>query len=206
MSEINTVESIESGIPRISLQVRAMQLAQVPVDDTLSIEGEAADAKAVGDALAGKVDSTDYAALNVNGEVIDTETNTITVYGSDIALSNAEGADTIDEAISAINDTLDGVNDDLSELDGKTANDILYVSGGSTIKAVVDALPASVFDAVYPVGSIFSTSATQPPSRGEWDEILIQSTWEQLNTGNRSYVSGTGTVATGIIHSFRRIS
>lgn len=53
MSEINTDNSIEEqGIPEITLQLEVQQTVQAPVDPTLSIEGEAADAKATGDAIA----------------------------------------------------------------------------------------------------------------------------------------------------------
>ena len=53
MSEINTENSIEEqGIPEISLRVSPAETVQAPVDATLSISGEAADAAAVGAALA----------------------------------------------------------------------------------------------------------------------------------------------------------
>ena len=52
MSEYNTNESIETqGIPEITLQVGVEQTVQSPVDDTLSVQGMAADAAAVGAAL-----------------------------------------------------------------------------------------------------------------------------------------------------------
>ena len=53
MSEVNTGNSIEEqGIPEITLQLRVMETVQAPIDPTLTIEGEAADAKATGDAIA----------------------------------------------------------------------------------------------------------------------------------------------------------
>ena len=53
MSEINTDNSIEEqGIPEITLQLRVMETVQAPIDPTLTIEGEAADAKATGEAIA----------------------------------------------------------------------------------------------------------------------------------------------------------
>jgi hypothetical protein len=56
MSELNTPNtenSIEEtpGIPEISLQLEVMDTVEAPVDDTLSIAGQAADAKATGDAI-----------------------------------------------------------------------------------------------------------------------------------------------------------
>ena len=48
----DTENSIETtGIPEITLVLRVMETVQAPVDDTLSIAGEAADAKATGDAI-----------------------------------------------------------------------------------------------------------------------------------------------------------
>ena len=54
MSEPNTENSIETqGIPEITLQLEVMDTIQAPVDATLSIAGQAADAKATGDAISG---------------------------------------------------------------------------------------------------------------------------------------------------------
>lgn len=39
------------NIPEITLQMQVMDTVQAPVDDTLSVAGEAADAKATGDAI-----------------------------------------------------------------------------------------------------------------------------------------------------------
>ena len=53
MSELNTENSIEEqGIPEIVLEVQTDNTVQAPVDTTLSISGMAADAAAVGAALA----------------------------------------------------------------------------------------------------------------------------------------------------------
>ena len=41
-----------NNIPEISLTLEAQETVQAPVDDTLSIAGQAADAKATGDAIA----------------------------------------------------------------------------------------------------------------------------------------------------------
>lgn len=49
----DTENSIQTeGIPEITLQVQVMETVQAPVDATLSITGQAADAKATGDAIA----------------------------------------------------------------------------------------------------------------------------------------------------------
>ena len=59
----DTENSIETeGIPEITLQLQVMDTVQAPVDDTLSVSGEAADAKATGDAI-NTVNSTLSAAI-----------------------------------------------------------------------------------------------------------------------------------------------
>lgn len=54
MSEINnnTPASIDDGIPEVSFELEVSNVVQAPIDDTLTISGEAADAKATGDAIA----------------------------------------------------------------------------------------------------------------------------------------------------------
>ena len=42
---------LEEGIPQIELTLSVMETVQAPVDATLSVAGEAADAKATGDAI-----------------------------------------------------------------------------------------------------------------------------------------------------------
>ena len=60
------------GIPNIDFEINPAKVLTMPVDKTLSIEGEAADAKAVGDALANKADKSEIAAaIKVNGQGAD---------------------------------------------------------------------------------------------------------------------------------------
>ena len=86
MSELN--ESIE-------FEVEDSNVIPTPIDPTLSIEGEAADAKATGDAIAGVIGN-----LRINGKA--PSNNAVTVYADDIKMSSSEGANTITEAIEAI--------------------------------------------------------------------------------------------------------
>ena len=52
MSEVNsTPESIDEGIPEVSFEVEVHETQQAPIDNTLTISGMAADAKATGDAI-----------------------------------------------------------------------------------------------------------------------------------------------------------
>ena len=92
----------------------------VPIDDTLSNSGEAAEAKAVGDALALKADKSELsAAITVNGQSADSQ-GVIIVTAEDTKMASDDNT-TVKAAIEAV--------------DGKTAADIKISSdsGANTI-------------------------------------------------------------------------
>lgn len=96
MSE-NTNPTAEELVRNVTFSLQRSAVIPTPVDPTLSHEGEAADAKATGDAIALAVDG-----MTVNGK---TATNkAFTVYAGDILMSNAQGASTIAEAMGDIGD------------------------------------------------------------------------------------------------------
>ena len=63
MSEINNTPEIE--FPAIEV----MQVVQAPIDDTLSIEGMAADAKATGDAIAAAKEELEESIATVSEDL-----------------------------------------------------------------------------------------------------------------------------------------
>ena len=69
MSEINTEESIEQGIPEITLRMQVFESVQAPVDATLSIAGQAADAQATGLAIAAAKSAVEEEVTVVDGKV-----------------------------------------------------------------------------------------------------------------------------------------
>ena len=113
------------GIPNIDFEINPAEVLTMPVDKTLSIEGEAADAKAVGDALANKADKSEIAAaIKVNEQGADLQGEIVLLAehipmddsvtprsvadevadlkgrtGADIPVSAASGAKTIEQAI-----------------------------------------------------------------------------------------------------------
>ena len=93
MSEINMNDVVTQT-------VRDSEVITVPIDDTLSVSGEAADAKAVGDALALKADASAVNQIQVNGQGADNQ-GLILIDATDIPMSDAVGAPTIASAISS---------------------------------------------------------------------------------------------------------
>ena len=124
----------------------------VPIDDTLSNSGEAADAKAVGDALALKADKSELsAAINVNGQSADNK-GKIILLAEHVPMADTQGADSVKDAIEAAN--------------ARTAEDILMETGGEetvadVIQEIDEALTVGVTD--EEIDAIFD----------DWDE------WEE---------------------------
>jgi len=135
MSEIenNTVENEEDLDEAFEEEMDDATVITVPIDDTLSNSGEAADAAAVGAALALKANVEDVKNIKVNEEAADnqgqilidgtgipmssTDNTTLKAAieaeqgktGADIPLNSEEEAPTIEEAIAAADKTADSI-------------------------------------------------------------------------------------------------
>lgn len=117
MSELNDV--VEEVVSDATVMT-------VPIDDTLSVSGEAADAKAVGDALALKADASSVVDIDVNGQSADNQGHII-IDGTDIKMSSTDNT-TLKAKIEAV--------------DGKTGADIPISAdvGAQTVKAAFEAV------------------------------------------------------------------
>lgn len=114
MSELNNAEEL---VENVEIEVDDSPVVAMPIDPTLSISGEAADAKATGDAISGVI-----SRLKVNEKSpVDNE---ITLYASDILMSDATGAQTIAQTINGIGD--------------KDASEIMY--DAENLVTIADAL------------------------------------------------------------------
>lgn len=123
MSEVNNEvqEDLNEGV---SETVDESQVITVPIDSTLTHANEAADAKAVGDALAAKANSSEL-AFTVNGQA--KSNNNYEIYAGNIKV--ASGSNTT-------------VAESLETLDNKTAEDIM-MSDDPEAPTVYDALSSA---------------------------------------------------------------
>lgn len=120
------------NIPNIDFNVQPAGMVSVPIDATLTIAGQAADAKAVGDALATKADKSEIAAsIKVNGQGADLQGEIIVT---------AEHVPMDENETSTVAEEIDG-------LKSRTAEDI-PVSPDSGAQTIAEALEAASTGAV----------------------------------------------------------
>lgn len=114
---IETIEeTVEDATEETVLEesIHDSMVITVPIDDTLSVSGAAADALAVGNALGGKVDlSTIQNTLSVNGRT-GSGSLAITVNGDNIPAQSDSDSESVAEALDRIEDAVADVAGDLS--------------------------------------------------------------------------------------------
>lgn len=117
MSEVN-----ENLNEQVEEEVDDATVVTVPIDETLSRHGEAADAKAVGEALDLKADKSEISQnITVNGQSKDNQGN-IQVNAEHVPYATGKS-----------------VKQKLDDIDGKTAEDI-YMSDGDNPQTVAEAI------------------------------------------------------------------
>lgn len=137
MSELNP--SAEDLVKNVRFTIQRSNVIPMPIDPTLSIEGEAADAKATGDAIAGVIGN-----LRVNTKA--PVNNAITVYAGDIRMTDEAGSPTIAEAIGgAEGRDASSIMYDTDELiTVKDALDDLYTSLETDVSEIYDEIASEV--------------------------------------------------------------
>ena len=137
MSEVNQNEEVNLN-EEVSVVVEDATVITTPIDDTLSISGDAADAKAVGDALALKADLEDVQNIKVNNQSADNQ-GQIYIDGEDIPMSGTDST-TLKAAITAAA--------------GKTGADIAVSGSDSTkISAKFTAVEGQLYGDQLPMAS-----------------------------------------------------
>ncbi len=133
MSEINMNEEVV-------MVVEDASVITTPIDDTLTISGDAADAKAVGDALALKADLSQVTGITVNGQSPDAQ-GAILIDGDEIPVTSGSAV-----MLAAKLDELDGKTGADIPIDAEEGADpIADVIGGIQSALAVDSVDASGF-------------------------------------------------------------
>lgn len=128
MSE-NTNPTAEQLVRNVRFTIQRSNVIPMPIDPTLSNEGEAAEAKAVGEAIAAI-----QTVKKVNNQTPDAA-GAVTILATQIPMTGDEGAQTISEAILSAQE--------------QTAETILYQTGETaTVKSTVDEIITACTDGV----------------------------------------------------------
>ena len=201
MSELNE---------QVELTVQDSDVITVPIDATLTHSGEAADAKAVGDALAEKADKSELQnAITVNGQAADAQ-GQIIVTAEDTKISDSDTT-TVKEAIDA---AVGRTAEDIPMSDSPTAQTIAQAMAGSvtrtadqiamsasdetTVKARADAQQGAIEDLQSAVSGLENrTGASIPYQTGS--EETIKTHVDALEAGKVRSVNEIGPDANGNI-------
>lgn len=116
--------TIERATPTVGFQVNRANVVPTPIDPTLTIQGEAADAYATGQAIAAVWDGA-----TING--ISAVNKAFTIYALNILMSGESGAQNIAQAIESVSN--------------RTADDIMYDAENLiTIKSAIDGIKTTI--------------------------------------------------------------
>lgn len=116
--------NIQQNTPTVIRSARSASVIPIPIDPTLTHQGEAADAYATGQAIANVWDGA-----TVNGKA--PVNKAFTVYATEMLMSNEQGAQNVAQAIENAN--------------GRTANDIMYDAQNlTTVKGAIDGIKSDM--------------------------------------------------------------
>lgn len=209
MSEItNTPEELNDDIEE---EIDDAEVMTVPIDETLSISGEAADAKAVGDALAEKADKSEVQTkVKVNGQEADNQGLIILLAGH-IPVSDAQGAQTVAEVLNAlglrtgadirVDDTpnAETIAQALNSATGRTA-DAIKMSSAADAQTVAQAMAALAETLSMQGAEITALDAKTGATiklTAQQDSETIAAAIEAIRAGQVLTVNGIGPDASG---------
>ena len=173
MSEINLNEEVE-------MVVEDASVITTPIDDTLTQSGEAADAKAVGDALATKADISQVTGITVNGQSPDAQ-GAILIDGDEIPVSGTDSTLLV-EALAA--------------LDAKTGEDI-PIDSESGADSIADAI-GSIQTALATGVVATSEQTLETAQKAQARENIAAASQADVNTINTvTTYALNGSTATG---------
>jgi len=179
----------------------------VPIDDTLTVSGEAADAKAVGDALALKADKSELQnAITVNGQEADNQGHII-VTGADIEVSDSDSTK-MNAKLTAIDGKTGAdipvtseagakkITTVLTELDGKTAADIpmTSASGSQTISQKVDTMDSITGQNSTDIAALKTKAGDTIKIATDSEETIKQAVEKRILTVNGDGADSNGNV------------
>lgn len=167
-------------------EIDPTEVITVPIDDTLQNSGEAADAKAVGDALALKADKTELqTAITVNGQSADAQ-GAILVDGTDVPMSSTDPT-TMKAAIEAVDgktgadipvDSTPGAQTIKQALNSgatRTADQIeMSASDDTTVKAAIEAVAGDVENAESAIAQLQNQTGADIPYQSGSQETIKQ--------------------------------
>ena len=191
-------------------EIDPTEVITVPIDDTLSNSGEAADAKAVGDALALKADKTELqTAITVNGQGADAQ-GAIIVNSDDIKIDD-DDATTVKAKLNAIDgktgediyvDNSQGaqtIKQALQTGSTRTADQIqMSASDDTTVKAAIEAVAGGVENAASAIIQLQNRTGADIPYQNGSAETIKQHV-DSLEAGKVKTVNEIGPDANGNI-------
>ena len=193
MSEINNEADLNENFEEVMSDA---EVITVPIDDTLSNSGEAADAAAVGAALALKADKSEVATITVNGQGPDLQGHII-VNGTQIELSGSDDT-TLTEAIEEaagrtgadipVNDSQGAmsVTQAISAAASRTAQEIRMSSaeGAATISGKIATMDQATADVQTQIQGISARTGADIPMSSTDSTKVADAIGERLKSVN----------------------
>lgn len=182
ISEGGTIDQLDGKIDSTKAEVEQditnavnLRIPKTDISTTLTEAGKVADAKAVGDAISAMSgDNIPYSTGDTNtvkdtvDDIVDRVATLEQISGDDIPAGEGD-TETVGTAIDRLDTAIDS-------LENRTANEILYTTGGDTIKTKVDEINGAMPFAVHFNENLNVTRVTFNDSRITEDHVVASLT------------------------------